>query len=134
MLPAGKYYVGDLGYVMHPQWDEFCMITCGGNEEDGVFALENGVKFASFSTKYGDGTYEDQFGNKYSVDAGLIGCILVSDINDNSNNGFEGGQIIDFEKDFEVSSEDGIIDIGHISINTNGTEIHWDGNEDTYDD
>lgn len=23
-MPAGRYYIGDLCYVMHDEWDEFC--------------------------------------------------------------------------------------------------------------
>ena len=33
MMRSGTYYVGDLCYVMHPQWDEVCdlMFATGGN-------------------------------------------------------------------------------------------------------
>lgn len=51
MMPAGTYYVGDLCYVMHDVWDEFCDITIEGlSVLDGVFSLKNGVKFATFGT------------------------------------------------------------------------------------
>ena len=76
MMPAGKYYVGDLCYVMHPEWDEFCSITIKEHTcLDGEFNLKDGRRFATFGTKWGDGEYRDQFGNRYGVDAGLIGCI-----------------------------------------------------------
>lgn len=122
-MPAGKYYVGDLCYVMHPQWDEFCDITIKDKEcYDGEFNLKNGVKFASYGTAWGDGVYFDQEGREYGVDAGLIGCILLSDIDDPEANPEDCGQIIDFETPFETSYSEGVIYIGHIKINTDESE------------
>lgn len=130
MMPAGRYYVGDLCYVMHPQWDEFCKITISGNQcLDGEFNLANGVRFASYSTAYGDGCYNDREGRDYSVDAGLIGCIRVEDIND-PDAGIDGGQIIEFAEPFETSggrhSEnwDGVIRFGNVEIATEAED--WD--------
>lgn len=83
MMPAGKYYVGDLCYVMHDVWDEFCELTSDGNDMlSGEFTLADGRRFASYSTLYGDGSYPCSTGAVLDVDAGLIGCILVSDIKD----------------------------------------------------
>ncbi len=122
MLKAGKYFVGDLCYVMHPQWEEFCTKTINGHEViDGEITLDNGVKILTFGTCYGDGCYDDQLGNSYGVDAGLIGCIRVEDIND-PEAWLEGGNIIDFYDDFEGEYNDGIIYIGHIRIDTKGEE------------
>lgn len=118
MMKSGNYYVGDLCYVMHPQWEEFCEKTCSGDDmTEGEIVLDNGVKILQFGTAWGDGCYEDQFGNSYGVDAGLIGCIRIEDIND-PNADLEGGNIINFPFDFKGESEDGIIYIGHIRINT----------------
>lgn len=137
MLPAGKYYVGDLCYVMHPQWDEVCHLMFALNAPDsGEFTLENGVKFASQSTAYGDGTYFDQDNRKYPVDAGLIGCIRVRDIIDPKAN-LKGGNIIKFDQPFETSFEEegGIIRIGHIVIKTGEDEEdeYYEGYEDDED-
>lgn len=118
MLKAGKYFVGDLCYVMHPQWGEFCDKTIRENEViDGEVTLDNGVKVISLRTYFGDGCYDDQLGNSYGVDAGLIGCIRVEDIND-PESWLEGGNIIDFPYDFEGQSKEGILYIGHIRIDT----------------
>lgn len=134
MMPAGRYYVGDLCYVMHPQWDEFCDITIAGNNvEDGEFQLKNGVRFATFCTMYGDGSYEDQFGSSYPVDAGLIGCIRVEDIADETAD-LNLGNVVEFEEDFEVSSENGVIYFGHIAINTGDEEEEDDEDYYGYDD
>lgn len=131
MLPAGKYYVGDLCYVMHKEWDEVCGLFFKDRDDhgcnEGEFNLKDGRRFASFNTKYGDGSYYDQFGDEYGVDAGLIGCIALNDIDlTNDDNFIRGGQIIEFVSDFSVSGSqglsrkdwDGVIQIGHIVIKT----------------
>jgi len=118
MMPSGKYYIGDLCYVMHPQWSEFCDLTISGDcVKNGEFELSNGVRFAAYSTMYGDGGYKDEDGRTYHVDAGLIGCILLDDIEDPDAK-ITGGQIIEFTEPFETSEEDGLISFGDIRIDT----------------
>ena len=118
IMPAGKYYVGDLCYVMHDVWNEFCNITIQYNDVlDGVFSFSDGRKFATFGTAYGAGCYFDGVGREYSVDAGLIGCIRVEDITD-PDASLSGGNIVVFDKDFLVGSDDGIIYFGDLEINT----------------
>jgi hypothetical protein len=132
MMPAGKYYIGDLCYVMHPQWEEFCSLTVSGADiNDGEFSLSNGVRIASYSTMYGDGGYFDGQGRKYSVDAGLIGCIRFDDIDD-PNAQINGGQVIDFTEPFETSEDGGVISFGNIRIDTKG-EDDFDEEEEEYD-
>lgn len=125
MLPAGKYYVGDLCYVMHEEWDEACSLFFKDRTDhgcnEGEFTLKDGRRFVSINTKYGDGEYYDQYGNSYGVDAGLIGCIKLDDIDMKCDDNFvRGGQIIDFPHDFECTYEltNGTIVIGHIRIET----------------
>ena len=81
MMPAGKYYVGDLCYVMHDEWDEACSLFFQGRKDNGCnegeFNLRDGRRFVSYSTKWGDGTYKDQFGKQYGVDAGIIGLLIL---------------------------------------------------------
>ena len=132
MMPAGRYYVGDLCYVMHPQWDEFCDLTIAGQRcLDGEFALKNGVVFASMHTAYGDGVYRDQLGRRYSVDAGLLDCIRAEDIDDSTAT-ISGGQIIDFDRPFHVTYDNGLIKMGHVEIDTAGDD-DWD-DEEEYED
>ena len=110
-MRPGTYLVGDLCYVMHPQWKEVCalMFACDGNSVlDGEFNLANGVRFALHSTAYGDGTYQDQEGRNYPVDAGLIGCIRVEDVYD-PEWWLEGMQTVMFDKPFELVYNDGVI-------------------------
>ena len=127
MMQAGKYFIGDLCYVMtDDEWKEFCDLTLKGNNViDGEFQFKDGRKFASYSTKYGDGTYYDQHGYSYSVDAGLIGCILVSDIKaEKYDNLLDLGAIEEFGTDFvtgggrNFTDWEGTIQFGHIAIET----------------
>jgi hypothetical protein len=129
-MPAGKYYVGDLCYVMHECWDEVCGLFFKGRTDhgcnEGEFVLKDGRRFVSINTKHGDGSYYDQYGNEYGVDAGLIGCILINDINFNADgNGTEGGNVVDFDRSFDCGGGrnegrdwDGNIHIGHLVIET----------------
>jgi len=124
-----RYYIGDLCYVMHDEWDEVCNLFFPSDEAndniDGEFQLADGRKFFSLSTKYGDGTYLDNFGRSYSVDAGLIGAIKVGDIRDPN---FEDvvarghAHVIEFSselQDFNVfSDKDGTLHFCPVLIET----------------
>ena len=123
-MPKGKYWVGDLCYVMHPQWTEACSLFYPPGQDNyrgnqGVFKLANGVRFALFSTAFGDGTYLDREGREYPVDAGSIGCIRVEDIADTTESlWMDGGNIVDFEYDFEVGSNGSELRVGNVWIDT----------------
>ena len=74
-LPAGEYYMGDPCYVIDEDlWDKFCDVYFQG---EGVFEFEGHQVFA-VSTAYGDGSYTDNLGNEYGVDAGMIGLIPLA--------------------------------------------------------
>ena len=121
MMKAGKYYVGDLCYVMQESWDEVCeLIIRPGNGRllEGEFNLKDGRRFAIYSTAYGDGTYYDGEGGRYFVDAGVIGCILESDIVANERNDVDGGNVIVFKEDFNTSSDGENITFGNVTILT----------------
>ena len=123
-MRAGKYYIGDLCYVMHPEWDEFCSLTINGHRVlDGEFNLKDGRRFATFTTKWGDGTYKDEQGRSYSVDAGLIGCICVDDITPSELENLKDGHVVEFVQDFTTFSAGGIIRIGSVCIDTDFEEI-----------
>ena len=129
-MKAGKYYVGDLCYVLGDRWDEVCdLIIVDHKCLDGEFELKDGTKFAIYSTAYGDGYYIDQQANGYPVDSGSIGCVRVDDITEGELDKM-GGNIFDFEEDFETGEEDGIIRIGDIEIDTDGES--YEEEEDEY--
>jgi hypothetical protein len=137
-MPAGKYWIGDLCYVMHDNWDEFCEKAYDrdtGEDNNGRMVLNNGVTVAWFNTMWGDGTYRDSQGRKYPVDAGLIGCIKMNDIDhDHRDNDLFGGNIVEFANDFECGYENGTIWFGHgrdsVEIETGDTSEEDEEDED----
>lgn len=140
MMPAGRYYVGDLCYVMDDaEWNEFCKLTIKGNDcLEGEFEMPDGRRFATYSTKWGDGCYRDQSGNEYCVDAGLIGCIRVEDIRAEKYENLERlGAIHEFRSDFLTSGGrstnrgwDGIIQFGLVFIETDPDDTELDCDDD----
>ena len=111
MMRPGTYYVGDLCYVMHPQWKEVCNLMFAADGHlvlDGEFNLASGVRFAVQSTAYGDGTYFDRQGREYPVDAGLIGCIRVEDVYD-PEWWLEGMNVVEFDRPFQIVYNHGVI-------------------------
>jgi hypothetical protein len=134
MMRAGKYYVGDLCYVMHDEWDEVCGLFFRDRDDhgcnEGEFNLKDGRRFVSYNTRWGDGEYRDEHGRRYGVDAGLIGCIRVEDIDiTNDSNFLTGGNVIEFEHDFDCGYYDGVIRIGHIRIDTDPEYVEEDDYE-----
>jgi hypothetical protein len=120
-MPAGKYYIGDLCYVMDTEeWRELCNIIIKEPRIlDGEFELPDGRKFAIYGTAHGDGEYYDQYGHTYSVDAGSIGCILMSDIRTHKyDNILDLGAVQEFAEPFETGSHKGQLVFGHVLIDT----------------
>lgn len=113
-LPAGRYYVGDLCYVLgHSEdWDpmiEKMYPVKNGPMKEGFHEMPNGMQFYAFSVDR-DGVFYDEERRPYSVDAGLIGCVhekhmseeSKKDIRDSSSNQDEAwGHMFDFEEPFE---------------------------------
>lgn len=129
-MKAGKYYVGDLCYVISDFWDEYCDLVFPSNKRvEGELTLPNGIKIASFGTAFGDGCYTDNFGNEYCVDSGGIGCILVSDI-PGEFHGTKLGAVIEFAEDFEVSSDGENLFFGHVVIETGADPYDEDVDEE----
>ncbi|CAB4174950.1 hypothetical protein UFOVP1247_58 [uncultured Caudovirales phage] len=129
-MQAGKYYVGDLCYVLHDRWDEVCDLIIKDNVcLDGEFELKDGTQFAIYGTAHGDGHYPDQRGNGYPVDSGSIGCVLVDSITKGELDE-SLGNIHDFKEDFETGEDDGLIQIGDVEIDTKGEEEDEEEDED----
>ena len=130
MMTAGTYYIGDLCYVLHDRWDEFCSLTCSDNRVlDGEFNLRDGTRFATFTTRWGDGTYFDEQGNSYPVDAGLIGCINIKDIHPDELKNISSGRVIEFVRDFPTFSAGGVISIGTVVIDTDREDFDEEEDE-----
>lgn len=136
MMPAGKYYIGDLCYVMHDVWDEACDLMFPPNDPygppvDGEFTLKDGRRFAVYSTKYGDGLYPTNEGTNLSVDAGIIGCIKLDDIRDPEATPAaikSLGMTYEFGTDFITDGDrlgTGIIQFGRVIIETGDMEEEY---------
>lgn len=128
-MPAGEYWIGDLCYVMNDVWEEFCEHL----DTQGEITLKDGRKVAWYHTAYGDGTYEDQYGCRYGVDAGLIGCIKMSDIKEATSGDL--GYIHHFHSDFNVSYGDGKIKFGELLIiDTDPSNDEWESSQSCYEE
>lgn len=122
-VPAGTYYVGDPCYAFtHEQWDELLarndvldrpvgyILTTIGAEPPGT---PTAVHVVCFGTAYGDGCYEDQYGNEYGVDAGLLGVVPAWFVEANGEDAADtGGHIFTFTADFTVTYRDGKVCFG----------------------
>jgi len=138
-MKAGLYYVGDLCYVVRKgDWDYVLEHILSHNEfPEGEFDSEGlGTRFASYDTQWGDGTYYDQVGREYSVDAGIIGCISMDYVNSKIEDGcndmyLEGGQIVEFPENFITYKQGSKIVIGDVEIET---DADYEEDDEGYED
>jgi hypothetical protein len=113
----GTWYIGDLCYVLDASWEAFCKLTIRGEEcLDGGFRFADGREFVSFMTKWGDGTYQDSDGFNYPVDAGLIGCVRVEDMDAKLDEAINDGRVHVFTKPFVCERVGNILYFGKIAI------------------
>lgn len=134
LMPAGEYWVGDLCYVMHPEWNELCddMFTSEILNSSHTFIVElnDGRLICWSNTAYGDGTYYDRNGNKYGVDAGIIGAILVSDIVESELKNIDLGHKHQLGQ-FDPTYYNGLITFNTITIDTNMDDDEDDDMDDS---
>ena len=130
MLPAGKYYIGDPCYVIAEEnWDAWLDAY---REGDGELTY-NGHEMWAHQTYFGDGSYKDQQGREYGVDAGTLAAVPF-DLVERSFGSL--GHVIDFDKPFECSCDEGVFTFGNIVIDTYGHAEDEDMHDDydMYDD
>ena len=135
MMNAGTYYVGDLCYVMNDEhWDLVCgNFNCSFEGEYEIVVGDNTIQYAMFQTKYGDGSYFDQKGNEYFVDSGSIGCIPIENITKREDGSYiELGSVFNFDEDFDVSQNGGVLIFGLIHIDTNSEQDDEDDEYETF--
>ena len=136
-LPAGRYIIGDPCYsIPNEQWDEILQQTdCFESPEGSFKSEETGeeIHVVAFGTAYGDGVYTDQGGREYPVDAGLIGIMPAHGVV-----ACESTNVIEFKHDFQCSCHNGVIEFGHIIIDTLGDDTsgddHGNDDDDSYGD
>ena len=132
-FPAGKYYIGDLLYVMHDVWSEFCMEHY---ESDGtLLTLKDGRQFWFDTVSYADGSsFCDLEGHEYVVSSGTIGIIASDDILCHPENRTDfGNDLVEFDEPFEVFCDDGVFHFGTIVINTDDEDCYDDDYDEDYD-
>lgn len=127
-FPAGRYYIGDLCYVMHKEWEEVINLMYPNRSNDSVegeLTLADGRRFFYGSTAWGDGEFCDNRYGRYPVDAGLIGIIAVDNIAPEETENLQNGMVYTFEEDFSVYTCGGSYDFGGVLINTD-----WEDEEE----
>lgn len=120
--PAGKYYIGDLCYVLGDAIYETIFGGLGGYDS-GLYQEKDTTRFFFVDgTAYGDGLYYDSNGDEYGVDAGIIGICPASLMDKNDG----GGQIREFTDPVTCKFKGGVFKFTSgsttITINTQGGE------------
>jgi hypothetical protein len=125
---AGRYYIGDLCYVVEDKdWMPLLKET---NYLEGENIKYKNRSIFSARTAYGDGVYKDNFGHEYGVDAGILGIMPMDIVHHNPS--MSGGMIWEFDEEFTVSAEDGFFVFGHVRIETK--EEEEDDEDEEYDE
>ena len=115
-VPAGRYYLGDPCYVIRDEdWMPLLNSCDYFNQPIGEVG---GFKILAFGTKHGDGCYQDQHGNEFGVDAGLIGLVPAGYRGQTSH----GNKLVEFSSQFECWEDDGVLHFGDRIIDTNFEE------------
>lgn len=102
------FYIGDICYVLSEAiYDGFWYEK--KRYADGVFEVpDTQYSFAVGSTAYGDGTYFDNYGNEYPVDAGVIGLVPLELV---GKDGLKNGTVIETTGTAKFEAEDGLFNI-----------------------
>lgn len=137
-LPAGKYTIGDPAYFFSDKdqddWLRFIESNDFVDDEGMGFLLDVNTIVVVFHTTHGDGKFEDDMGNSYPVDSGLIGIIPFREGTDVPS----GHTMIEFDRNFECFNNNGFLHFGDIFIDTQGDDeddIYFNEDEGSlYDD
>ena len=118
-LPGGTYFIGDPCYMFNESWHKILDDT--NSLEDGVHEIF-GHKIFTGNTCYGDWVYQDNFGNEYEVDAGLLGTLPIALLDVDKKYSIEElkrrGRIFEMKDEFYCSVKDGKFVFGHVVIDT----------------
>lgn len=123
-LPAGDYWVGDPCYFIHEDsWHQWLDAAGTGNRDtpDPLVAAVPGSELVAVgvSTAWGDGTYKDDEGHGYGVDAGLLGAVPAAAVPDPEDYAKREGRLVTFAEPFTVwRTLYGVVMVGHIAIPT----------------
>jgi hypothetical protein len=117
ILPAGRYYIGDLCYAMK---DTIYDSVFGDTAySDGYYTTKDG-DFLVAGTAYGDGAYKGSNNFEYGVDAGILGIASMGVCNPESD--VSGGTFHTFTRPVECHFKNGYFAFYsgsfHLTINT----------------
>lgn len=127
-VPAGKYWLGDPCYaVPSHMWDDLLNSNNCFDNPIGTIKTDGRLhKVLAFGTAYGDGVYNDQFGNQFPVDAGLIG-LTPAELAEGVP---FGSTLVEFTYDTICMGHDGVMQFGKYKINTRDFDENDDEEED----
>lgn len=124
-IKSNRFYIGDICYVLN---DDLYQDIWGGkyNFKDGI--IDFGInQVLVHGTAYGDGCYEDNKGNTYGVDAGVIGIVPEELIDWDKIRNYGDKNIYEFGNVVTAQEAELIYDNGTFYINVTNN-----GYEDTY--
>ncbi len=117
-VPAGTYWLGDPCYAVPQDLWMTLLDSCDYFTDNpvGTVTGSDGRQYhvLGFSTAYGDGCYEDQHGNEYPVDAGMIGLTPVGLVESYPH----GCKLVEFTEDTLCTWYEGVMKFGSYKINT----------------
>jgi hypothetical protein len=117
IVPAGSYFLGDPCYAVPDAFWDALLNTCKFFEKP--IGTANGFEVLGFGTAWGDGSYQDQDGNEYPVDAGLIGLVPVGLIEQEQRAELlKLGRMVDFTEPTACTAAQGVMQFGRIRIDT----------------
>ena len=121
LVPAGRYFLGDPCYAVRgAKWHDLLNSCACFSRPVGAV---DGAEVLAFRTAWGDGTYHDNEGLQYPVDAGLIGLTpraLIEDENAVAN----CGRWIEFARPALCSRSDkGLLTFGILKIDTSDFDL-----------
>lgn len=100
------FYIGDICYALSD--DTYDGVWGGAKFADGIYEdPETGYSFAVAGTAFGDGTYYDDGGHEYDVDAGNIGLVPLELVEKDT----DGGQVFDVPGEAYFEACDGVFEI-----------------------
>lgn len=139
LLSPGRYFVGDPCYTAgydDPAWQKWVNVTLDGATDEIAAGSYNGYPVIGASTAHGDGSFTDNEGNNYSVDAGMIGVVpaeLISKLGVPERDYANAGAFVDLDHPSVLERDDnGTISIGDRVIVTDGSAYDEDFGDDDH--
>lgn len=138
-MPKGKYFIGDLSYILpeyiyHNIYDNYIENI---SDDDLIIKVttNEGIDFLLYLGTTFDSDYmvKDNQGNSYKISSGIIGVVQLYDekIIEKAKCFMADGisQVMEFEEEFSLSSEAGIFYFGNVVVDTTSYEDDGEGDD-----